>query len=163
MVELLNPSQTANSDTAGRGLVQPQGRTGLQRRVTRRTVTITIVSTLLLGLLAAAAVGLRPAGNTGPVQGAALSAPAAGGVVASGAGLLPIQTESGLREYLPGQAAGGSERHASALGGLLEYLPGERPALATAAHGGAGPLEYLPGEAPAGADGTVVPPVGLQP
>lgn len=56
MVQLLNTSKTADSDTAGGGIARQKGRIGMNRRVTRRTVTITIVSTLLLGLLATAAV-----------------------------------------------------------------------------------------------------------
>ena len=56
MVDLLTPSTTADGDTASDGLAQQKGRTGMKRRVTRRTATITIVSTLLLALLTTAGV-----------------------------------------------------------------------------------------------------------
>jgi len=57
MVKLLDPSKTADSGTAGRGLAQRKWRTGMNRRVNQRTAAITIVSALLLGLLSVVAVG----------------------------------------------------------------------------------------------------------
>ena len=132
-------------------------------RRARRTPALTLGALLTVSLLLAAAIGLRTTGEAGPVRDVALSAPAAGGAAASAAQDRPVLAEIGLREYLPGKAAGASGSRPGALGGLLEYLPGEGPALATVARAGAGLLEYLPGEASAGAGGTVVPLVGLQP
>ena len=57
MVKLLDPSKTADSDMAGRGLAQRKRRIDMDRRVNRRTAAITIVSALLLGLLSVVAVG----------------------------------------------------------------------------------------------------------
>ena len=113
----------------------------------------------------AGASGSRTGGLGGlleylPGEGTTL---AVSGAAASAAGVRPAHTETGLREYLPGEVAGASVSRTGTLGGLLEYLPGEGTTLATAARSGAGPLEYLPGEVSAGAGGTGIPLVGPQP
>jgi hypothetical protein len=122
-----------------------------------RTSASILGASLAAALLLAAAIGLRTAGEAGPVRDAALTAPGTGGAAARAAGARPVQVEIGRREYLPGEAASASGSRPAPLEGRLAYLPGEGPAIAA---GGAtspagvrpaqdeiGRREYLPGEA----------------
>ena len=168
MVDLLNPGTTVDGDTAGHGIARQKGRTGMNRRMNRRTATITIVSTLLLALLATAGVArifsLAPAFGGArqerviqqdPDADAYAMAAAAPAQVATSRSTvrdtLGDTTVAGLRESLDGEQFAGATRaiRGAAEGGPLEFLPSESStrSLPSVRPGvGIGPVEQLPGE-----------------
>ena len=143
MVRRLNSGKAADSDTTGRGIARQRGRIGMNRRVTRRTVTITIVSTLFLGLLSIAAVAqvLSFALPARQAQVTQQDPDAAAGMV----GVAPVGAASSSTPYDVLCDATGR--------GPCEFHPSEVPAgTLPIVHPdpGVGPLEYMPGEKDAG-------------
>ncbi len=177
MVKLLTPGTMADSDMAGRGITRQEGRTGMNRRVTRRTVTITIVSTLLLGLLSIAAVAqvflLAPAPDAARQERVIQHDSRADAYAMHGDAICPADCQLGRagETDTTGGTTGSAARAAAAAAGVgrLEFSPGDAFAgAARAVVGGTdgGPLEFLPTEsstrglpmAPA-ADGYIYPEV----
>ena len=138
----------------------------MNRRVNRRTVTITIVSTLLLALLATAAVARvfslaplarqvqtirqNPNGDAGVAAAAPAGAPTSGSTARDAVG---DTTVAGLREFLGGEGFAGTNRTSRGFAetGPQEFLPGDGStrSLPIVRRGvGVGPIEYLPGEEP---------------
>jgi hypothetical protein len=174
MVDLLNSGTTVDSETAVHGIAQQKGRTGMNRRMNRRTATITIVSTLLLALLATATVArvFSLASVTRQAQVTQQDSDAAGmaGVVPIGAATsgstvrdaLGDTTVAGLREVLDGEQFAGAARavRGAVETGPQEFLPGDRatstlPIVRPGA--GIGPIAFLPGEEGAGPVPSLVP------
>jgi hypothetical protein len=92
-----------------------------------RTTALALGALLAAALLLTAAIGLRTAGDAGPVRDAALTAPAAGGAAPSAARALPGQVDIGRREFLPGEEFTGANRTSGAAAetGRQEFLAGE--------------------------------------
>ena len=162
MVKLLDPSNTADGGTTGRGLTRQKRRIGLDRRVNRRAAAITIIPALLLALLSSVVVG--QVFSLGPAFGVVRQAhviqqdPDAA-AMASSAGDLPGFAD--YREDRRGDAPAASapvaycaavyQRNdelyracaASAAPSLVEDRSGQ-PTVPTST--GVGDIEYLPGD-----------------
>ncbi len=160
MVDLLTPSKTADSGIVGHGIAQQRGRTVMNRRVTRRKVTITIVSTLLVGVLSTAAVAqvflFAPAPDAARQERVIQQDPGADAYTMDGdAAICPGDCQLG-REGEPdatGGTTGSAVRAAAAAAGMgdVESFPGEEGADANRTVPGAaegGPVEFLPSESP---------------
>jgi hypothetical protein len=164
MVSLLNPSTMAESDTAGRGIAEQKGRTGMNHRMNRRTATITIVSTLLLALLATAGVArvfsLAPLARqeqttrqdlNGDAGVAAVSPAGAATSRSMARDALGDTTVAGLRESLDGEQFAGTTHavRGTTETGQQEFFAGDRATSSLASvrpDTGVGLVEYLPGE-----------------
>ena len=164
MVTRLYPGETADSDTAGGRIAQQKGGTGMNRRMNRRTATITIVSTLLLALLATAGVArvfsLAPLARQEQTTrqdlngDAGVAAVSPAGAATSGSmarDALGDTTVAGLRESLDGEQVAGAitTDRGAAETGRQEFLSGDRPTRSlpiVRPDTGIGLVEYLPGE-----------------
>ncbi len=146
MVELRNLDKVADSITASGGLAQQKGRTVMNRRVTWCTVTITIVSTLLVGLLATAVVArvfsLAPARGVAGQERVTQENPDADAYAMAAA----LAVADNAAAFCPGDCQLGRAGEASMTGGATGSA-----ARAAAAAAGVGHLEFSPGDAVAGA------------